>query len=88
MEEDELPLGGVTGLGAFCGSTGAAGLTAAFSGEGLADGVAGAETDQCKGLHSIVDDGLTTQCHTVSEIQSYYLLEQLLDQEQMQVEED
>jgi len=34
-------LGEVTGLGAFCGSTGEAGLTAAFSGEGLADGVAG-----------------------------------------------
>jgi len=88
LEEDELPLGGVTGLGAFCGSVGAVGLTAAFSGEGLADGVAGPETKQCKGLHSIVDDGLATLRHTVLESQSYYLLEQLLDQEQMQVEED
>jgi hypothetical protein len=57
---DELPLGEVTGLGAFCGSTGEAGLTAAFSGEGLADGVAGPETKQCKGLHSNVDYGVTT----------------------------
>jgi len=47
IEEDELPLGEVTGLGAFRGSVGAAGLTADFSGEG-ADGVD--KTKQCRGL--------------------------------------
>jgi hypothetical protein len=59
LEEDELPSGGVIGLGAFCGLVGAAGLTAAFSGEGLADGVDGAEK-KSKGLHSKADYGLAT----------------------------
>ena len=53
MEEDELPLGEVTGLGDFRGSVGAAGLAADFSGEG-ADRVDGAETKQCKGYSKML----------------------------------
>lgn len=48
LTECELPLGGTTGAGAACGSAGTAGLTAPFWRGGLADGVGGAATDQCK----------------------------------------
>jgi hypothetical protein len=55
FEDANQPLGGVTGLRAFCGSVGTGGITSLFSEAGVTGGAGSAATKQCKGVHLNVD---------------------------------